>query len=91
MKSYLEAVILDNFRNIKFAMLTFDRGLSIIYGNNAQGKTNVIEGIYLFAVGKSFRGAKDRDLIRFGSDRAQANIVFSPKKQGGKKSFFSIA
>ena len=46
MKSYLEAVILDNFRNIKFAMLTFDRGLSIIYGNNAQGKTNVIEGIY---------------------------------------------
>ena len=40
MKSYLEAVILDNFRNIKFAMLTFDRGLSIIYGNNAQGKTN---------------------------------------------------
>ena len=76
MKSYLEAVILDNFRNIKFAMLTFDRGLSIIYGNNAQGKTNVIEGIYLFAVGKSFRGAKDKDLIRFGSDRAQANIVF---------------
>lgn len=76
MKSYLEAVILENFRNIDFAMLTFDRGLSIIYGNNAQGKTNVIEAIYLFAVGKSFRGARDKDMLRFGTDRAQANICF---------------
>ena len=79
MKSYLEAVILENFRNIGFATLSFDKGLSIIYGNNAQGKTNVIEGIYLFAVGKSFRGAKDRDMVMFGAEKAQANIVFHDK------------
>lgn len=55
------------FRNIERCRLSFSPGVNLLYGENAQGKTNVIEGIYLFARGKSFR-ASERELLRFGSD-----------------------
>ncbi len=59
-----------NFRNIASAELTFTPGVNILYGENAAGKTNALEGLWLFAQGRSFRGVRDREFVRFGADAA---------------------
>lgn len=58
----------ENFRNIEKCDIEFSPGVNLLYGKNAQGKTNVIEGIYYFSRGKSFRGREDKELVRFGSE-----------------------
>ncbi len=57
-----------NFRNIENAKIEFSDGINLLIGKNAQGKTNVAEGIYLFSRGKSFRGATDSELISFNKE-----------------------
>ena len=74
---YLNRAVFENYRNIDSFDFSFDREINILYGKNAQGKTNVIEGIYLFGSGKSFRHAKERDLIRYQCDRAQVGIFYT--------------
>ena len=49
----------ENFRNLEKLDIEFSDGVNIIYGNNAQGKTNIIEAIYIFSFGKSFRANRD--------------------------------
>lgn len=71
----IKTIEIANFRNIESLNLDFE-DVNIIYGENAQGKTNLIEAIYLFTGAKSFRGVKDRDVIRFGCDLAKLNIAF---------------
>ena len=61
---YLDVAVFENFRNIEHFPFTFSPGMNILFGGNAQGKTAVIEGIYLFAGGKSFRRARDKDMIK---------------------------
>lgn len=56
-------------------MLDFD-DVNVIYGENAQGKTNLIEAVYLFTGAKSFRGARDSELVQFGKEQAQLQIHF---------------
>ncbi|MBQ0125069.1 MAG: DNA replication/repair protein RecF [Clostridiales bacterium] len=73
---YLKGASFENFRNIEKFSFDFDERINIIFGNNAQGKTNVIEGIYIFAGGKSFRHAKDADLRKFGSDFTNISVSF---------------
>ena len=63
-----------DFRNIESAEIEFCDGVNIFYGNNAEGKTNALEGIYLFANGKSFRTSNDRDLIGFSKDISKPEI-----------------
>lgn len=58
----------ENFRNIERCELEFSEGVNLLYGNNAQGKTNAVEGIYLFARGRSFRAKDDRELVSFGKE-----------------------
>ncbi len=58
----------ENFRNIEKCDIEFSPGVNLLYGKNAQGKTNVVEGIYYFSRGKSFRGREDKELVRFGSE-----------------------
>ena len=65
-----------DFRNIENAEIEFCDGVNIFYGNNAMGKTNALEGIYLFANGKSFRTSNDRDLISFSSDLGFVKMQF---------------
>lgn len=60
-----ESISYKNFRNIKNAKIDFKNGVNILLGNNAEGKTNALEGIYLMASGKSFRTQKERDLVKF--------------------------
>lgn len=70
-----------NFRNIEEAALSFTPGVNILWGNNAQGKTNALEGIYCFACGKSFRGVHDRELLRFGADSGGLDLVFTDERR----------
>ena len=73
---YLDVAVFENFRNIEHFPFSFSKGVNIFYGNNAQGKTNVLEGIYLFAGGKSFRHAREKDMIGFDSGKCQVSISY---------------
>lgn len=73
----LNEVSFQNYRNIEKETIRFYEGTNVLLGDNAQGKTNVLEGIYVFAAGKSFRGAKDRELISFGKERAQSSLCYT--------------
>ena len=60
---YLKRVELKNFRNYSSLKISFNKGINIIYGNNAQGKTNLLESIYVLALTNTFRNVSDTDLI----------------------------
>ncbi len=66
----IKSLELDNFRNYKNLHMDFDRGVNILYGDNAQGKTNILEAIYVSATTKSHKGSKDKDIINFDSEEA---------------------
>lgn len=74
---YIESVQLKNFRNYDSLELKFDKETNIFYGNNAQGKTNILEAIYLCGTTKSHKGSKDKETIRFGEEDAhiRMNVV----------------
>lgn len=71
----IKSLKLKNYRNYDLLDLTFDPKTNILYGDNAQGKTNILEALYLSGTTKSHRGTKDRDLIRFGSDEAHIETI----------------
>ncbi len=62
----VEGLQLSNFRNLEDGFLKPCDGVNVIYGKNAQGKTNLLEALWLFCGGHSFRGAKDSELVAFG-------------------------
>ena len=65
---YIEELELKNFRNYEELKVSFNKNVNIFLGRNAQGKTNLLEGIYLNAMAKSFKTNHDKELIRFGED-----------------------
>ncbi len=72
---------LESFRNISHLEMVPCENINIIYGDNAQGKTNLIESIWLLSGAKSFRAAKDADLISFGKDFSQIEAKFSSENR----------
>lgn len=77
---FIESVQLKNFRNYESLELGFDRGTNIFYGDNAQGKTNILESLYLCGTTKSHKGSKDKEIIRFSED--EAHIRMEVRKDG---------
>lgn len=71
----IKSLKLKDFRNYNLLQLDFDDSTNIFYGNNAQGKTNILEAVYLSGTTKSHRGTKDRDLIRFGENESHIETV----------------
>ena len=69
-----------NFRNLENVYIEPCEGMNVICGENAQGKTNLIEAIWLFTGAKSFRGSKDNSLIQFEKQKASCSLNF--KSQG---------
>lgn len=67
---------LQNYRNIKDIVINPCEEMNVICGENAQGKTNLLEAIWLFTGAKSFRGAKDSEFIKFGEQKAKVEIKF---------------
>ena len=72
---FIESVQLKNFRNYESLELGFDRGTNIFYGDNAQGKTNILESLYICGTTKSHKGSKDKEIIRFTEDEAHIRMV----------------
>jgi len=71
----IKSLELQNFRNYPELKIEFDEKTNIIYGDNAQGKTNILEAIYLCATSRSHKGAKDKEMIRFGEDEAHIKMI----------------
>lgn len=69
-------ISIENFRNIEKAEICFSNGVNILLGDNAQGKTNLIEAIYFIAIGKSFRSVHEGDIINFDKDIASISLDF---------------
>ena len=72
---YIRSPQLANFRNYESLSLEFSEGTNILYGDNAQGKTNILEALYLVATTKSHRSVRDRDMIRFGCQEGHIRTV----------------
>ena len=78
----LQTIHLQNFRNYDTLELSFDSGVNLIVGDNAQGKTNLLEAIGYLGSGKSFRTQKNNELIRLGEDYAEiGGSVYSQERQ----------
>ena len=75
----IKSLKLKNYRNYDLLDLNFDPKTNILYGDNAQGKTNILEALYLSGTTKSHRGTKDRDIIRFGCDESHLETVVEKK------------
>lgn len=71
----IKSLELENFRNYNTLSIDFDKGVNILYGDNAQGKTNILEAIYVSATTKSHKGSKDREIINFNSEEAHIKTI----------------
>lgn len=74
---HINSLDLKNFRNYEYEQFEFSPHTNVIYGNNAQGKTNILEAVYLFAHGRSHRAKSDKELIKFGEDFSKIEIDFA--------------
>ena len=81
---YIEKIKLQNFRNYEQLELDLNKNINIIYGNNAQGKTNILEAIFLSSFGKSFRTKKEKEMIKFNEQSAIVEIFYQKKDREGK-------
>ena len=72
---YFKSIELSNFRNYQELKTDFHSKVNILVGNNAQGKTNLLEALYIMSLGKSFRTSKDSEMIRFGSEMARVKTI----------------
>lgn len=80
---YIKKITLNNFRNYDNQEIEFGNNINIIYGDNAQGKTNIIESIFLCSMGRSFRSKKDSDLIKFDENEAKVKIEYEKVDREG--------
>lgn len=75
----IQSLELSNFRNYDFLKINFECGTNILYGDNAQGKTNILEAIFLSGTSKSHKGSKDREIIRFNSEESHIRVFVNKK------------
>lgn len=71
----IKSLRLKNYRNYDLLDITFDPKVNILFGDNAQGKTNILEALYVSGTTRSHRGTKDRDIIKFGQEEAHLETV----------------
>lgn len=71
----IKSIELKNFRNYEDLNISFDKGTTILYGDNAQGKTNILEAAYMSGTTKSHKGSRDKEMIRFGEDESHIRTV----------------
>lgn len=81
---YINKIKLTNFRNYDEQEIELGPNINIFYGDNAQGKTNIIEAIFLCSIGKSFRTNKESELIKFNKDIASVYIEYEKSDRDGK-------
>ncbi|MCI8455456.1 MAG: DNA replication/repair protein RecF [Lachnospiraceae bacterium] len=77
---FIESIELLNYRNYDTLHMNFHEGTNVLYGDNAQGKTNILEAIYVCSTTKSHRGSRDKEIVRFGQE--ESHIKMLVKKDG---------
>ena len=78
---HIKHISLNNFRNYEHEEIELNKGVNIFYGQNAQGKTNIIESIYLLSTGKSHRSQKDNELVRWNCEESKIKISYEKENQ----------
>lgn len=73
----VKTIELANYRNYEKVHIDLDPGINILYGDNAQGKTNILESIYMCGTTKSHRGSKDKEIIKFGNSESHIRCFFN--------------
>ncbi len=81
---YIKKIKLTNFRNYKEQEIEFEKNINIFYGDNAQGKTNIIESIFMCSLGKSFRTNKDAEVIKFNEENTSIITEYEKSDRDGK-------
>ena len=75
----IKSIELKNFRNYEDLKISFDEGTNIFYGDNAQGKTNILESVYMSGTTKSHKCSKDKEMIRFGEQEAHIRTIVAKR------------
>lgn len=81
---WIKEIQLKNFRNYKEEKIKLNKNINILYGENAQGKTNIIESIFLCSMGKSFRAKKDKEMIKINEDICSVEVEYEKSDREGK-------
>ena len=79
---YISSILLENFRNYDKIKLNLHPKLNVFVGNNAQGKTNLVEAVYLCGIGKSTRTTKEKEMIKM--DKEKSKIIVEAQKEYNK-------
>ena len=83
----IKSIELKNFRNYEDLSISFDEGTNIFFGDNAQGKTNILEAAYISGTTKSHKGSKDKEMIRFGEEEAHIRTIVKKGTSGMEKEY----
>lgn len=81
---WIKKIKINNFRNYDLQEINLEKNINIFYGENAQGKTNIIEAIFLCSMGKSFRAKRDKEMIQLNKENARIEIEFQKSDREGK-------
>ena len=81
---WIKKIKINNFRNYNKEEINLKKNINLFYGENAQGKTNIIEAIFLSSMGKSFRAKKDKEMINLNSEKAEIEIDYEKIDRDGK-------
>lgn len=81
---WIKKIKIKNFRNYEQEEINLEKNINIFYGQNAQGKTNIIESIFLCSLGKSFRAKKDNEMIKLNEQNAMVEIEYKKSDRDGK-------
>mgnify|MGYP004618214395 FL=1 len=81
---WIKKIKIKNFRNYEKEEINLEKNINIFYGQNAQGKTNIIESIFLCSLGKSFRAKKDNEMIKLNEQNAMVEIEYEKSDREGK-------
>ena len=81
---WIKNIKIKNFRNYDQEEINLEKNINIFYGKNAQGKTNIIEAIFLCSLGKSFRAKKDNEMIKLNEENAIVEIEYEKSDRDGK-------
>ena len=71
---WIKKIKINNFRNYQLEEINLNKNINIFYGENAQGKTNIIESIFLCSMGKSFRAKKDKEMKKINTKKNNIEI-----------------
>lgn len=85
---YINEIKIENFRNIDFMGIFPDKEINVIYGKNGQGKTNLLESIWLFTGCKSFRTSKDSELVKFEHENSKISMSFQTELRENNAAIF---